>query len=156
MGYVFNPVSFWLCFNLERELTAVFVEVNNTFGERHGYVCAHPAFAPIGPSDWFTSDKVFHVSPFCRTVGKYDFRFDVNAETVNININYSTEEGKTISTSIASKREPFTDKNIFKYFCRYPLMTFRIMVLIHYHALRLWLKKVPYYSKPIKPDANVT
>ena len=77
MGYVFNPVSFYLCLDEANLLKAVLCEVHNTFGECHSYLCAHPDHAPIMPDQWLQAEKVFHVSPFLERCGDYKFRFDL-------------------------------------------------------------------------------
>jgi DUF1365 family protein len=75
LGYVFNPVSFWLCHDRDGGLRAILCEVNNTFGEHHNYLLAHPDGSLIEPDDVLEARKVFHVSPFCDIKGKYVFRF---------------------------------------------------------------------------------
>lgn len=77
LGYVFNPVSFWLCHDKGGAIRAVLCEVNNTFGEHHHYLLAHPDHRPILDSDIMTATKVFHVSPFCDIAGEYRFQFNV-------------------------------------------------------------------------------
>ena len=42
LGYVFNPVSFWVCHDANGGVRAVLCEVRNTFGEQHNYLLAHP------------------------------------------------------------------------------------------------------------------
>src|SRR5690606_34171793 len=64
MGYVFNPVSFWYCYDGNDVLRSVLCEVNNTFGETHNYIVRHPDLAPIKKGDRFHAEKIFHVSPF--------------------------------------------------------------------------------------------
>lgn len=154
LGYGFNPVSFWLCFN--QGLIAVLAEVNNTFGDRHSYLCFHPDLRTIQPDDWFYHDKLMYVSPFCKVEGKYDLRFDVSEEKTLININYKTETGKLLSTSINAKSKPLNEKNLLKYFFIYPFMSFKIIFLIHYHVFRIWMKKVPFSKKTKKNPPHVT
>jgi len=63
MGYVFNPVSFWVCRDVDQNVRAVLCEVHNTFGEKHTYICAHTDHAPIQDKDILKGEKLFHVSP---------------------------------------------------------------------------------------------
>jgi DUF1365 family protein len=156
LGYVFNPVSFWLCLNQDEELIAVYVEVNNTFGERHGYVCCGDLNQPISKNQIITRNKVFHVSPFCQVEGYYEFRFDMSSQKINIDINYLKKNDPIITTSIRGKRTPFLDKNLLKYFFIYPFQTLKVIFLIHYHAFLLWFKKVAYVKKPKKPEIDIT
>jgi DUF1365 family protein len=156
LGHCFNPVSFWLCFNQKDDLFIVLAEVNNTFGERHGYLLYKKDLSPILNSDYLTRLKMFHVSPFCSLQGEYFFKFNIDSEKIKIIIDYHQDGKKLISTSINGDRKKICDRNLVKYFFIYPLMTFKVIVLIHYHALRLWLKKVKYIKKPSKPKKNIT
>ena len=80
LGYVFNPVSFWFCEDRNGRLQAVLAEVNNTFGEHHSYLLAHPDRRPIETGDALSARKAFHVSPFCEVEGGYAFQFRVGAQ----------------------------------------------------------------------------
>lgn len=155
-GYAFNPVSFWLCFNNENQLITVLAEVNNTFGERHGYMCYKADLSPIACSDMLHQKKVFHVSPFCEVVGDYQFKFHVDSDSISITIDYFKDETRIITTSIAGKRTQLNDKNVLKCFFYYPCMLFKVIFLIHYHALHLWIKKVPFFKKPPKPTTDIS
>ena len=156
LGFVFNPISFWMCFNHKDELVAILAEVNNTFGERHGYLCFNKDLEPITKSNIITRDKIFHVSPFCQVKGSYDFSFSVENKNINIVINYKQDEKMLISTSIQGNITKFSDKNLLKCLFSYPLFTLKVILLIHYHALRLWIKKVPFFKKPQKPEVNIS
>lgn len=78
-NYIFNPVSFYYCFDAGDRLAAAVVEVNNTFGERHVYVLPNPN--GNGFPATFETRKRFHVSPFNRVEGIYRFSFgDIRRE----------------------------------------------------------------------------
>lgn len=156
LGCGFNPVSFWLCFDSNNLLYAVLVEVNNTFGERHSYLCFNEDMSPISRFNTINHPKVFHVSPFCKVVGNYEFLFDINDKDIKINIDYYDGDKKLIATSIKGKQIDLADKNLIKYLLSIPLMTVKVLFLIHYHALLLWLKKIPYVKKPAKFDIDIT
>lgn len=147
LGYVFNPVSFWYCYDGEK-LLAVICEVNNTFGESHNYVLTQD---PAHNVNYL--NKHFHVSPFYQVRGNYQFDF---RESDAVCINYYLDNHLQLATSIAGKEIPFTDKNLFKLFFKYPFYTILIVVLIHYQALKLFLKKITFYSKPEKEKREVT
>lgn len=157
VGYSFNPTSFWLCFNKKKELCAVLAEVNNTFKERHGYLCFNKNLSPIKKTDYIFHKKILHVSPFCETKGYYIFSFDIDLNKMNITIDYyEKEKKKIISTSIRGTRKILSDRNLIKYFFKYHFMTLKVIFFIHYHALNLWIKKVPYFKKPSKPKIDIT
>lgn len=162
LGYVFNPISVWYCFDRAGALRAALCEVSNTFGERHNYLVAHDDQRIIEASDWFTARKVFHVSPFCEVKGHYRFRFEQIDGRAFAQIDYHDAAMKNespdllITTTIFGKPQPLTSRSAVSAFFRYPLMTFGVVVRIHWQALRLWLKRVPFISKPLPPSVETT
>lgn len=156
LGYIFNPVSFWLCFDHEQQLYAVLAEVNNTFGERHGYLCYHNHKSSIVATDYIYRTKVFHVSPFCEITGHYQFKFNLAGERIEIAVDYYDGSKPIITTSIVGVIKQFNDLNLLKYFLLYPFMTLKVIILIHYHALRLWLKKVPICKNLNKDNKDIS
>jgi DUF1365 family protein len=156
LGYVFNPVSFWFCLDKAGLLRAVYAEVNNTFGEQHGYWCFHDDQRPITPDDTLTTRKVFHVSPFFEVKGEYRFRFAYGEEKLGVWIDHDEDGQHVLSTALTGKRQPLTTRNLLYCFVRYPLVTLKVVTLIHYHALRLILKGIRYHVKPIPPIEEVS
>jgi uncharacterized protein len=156
LGYVFNPVSFWLCHDRAGALRAVLAEVSNTFGERHNYLVAHADGRPIAPGDWLTARKVFHVSPFFAVSGHYRFRFAETGARCNFRIDYHDERGAQLITSIGGTGAPLRTAALVRAFFRYPWLTLGVILRIHYHALRLWLKRVPFHAKPLPPVEETT
>ncbi|MEO8164496.1 MAG: DUF1365 domain-containing protein [Betaproteobacteria bacterium] len=156
LGYVFNPVSFWLCHDRAGALRAVVCEVNNTFGERHLYLLAHPDQRPILASDTMTARKVFHVSPFCHVAGEYRFQFSVVQDATHIRIDYADLDGKLLLTAVTGKGAPFNAAGLLRGFALYPGMTFGVIARIHLQALRLWIKGVPWITKPAPPSKELT
>ena len=154
--YLFNPVSFWFCFDKGGALRAVLAEVNNTFGERHCYLCCHDDHRAIAPNDWLQTDKVFHVSPFMRVDGHYRFRFAYEDTRIALWINHYDAAGLTLSTSMIGERQPLTSARLLYYFVRYPLITLKVIALIHYQAVKLFLKGVRHHSKPLPPAAEIS
>ena len=73
LGYVFNPVSFWLCFDEKQNLKAVVSEVNNTCGQKHSYLCYKSDHKPIDSNEWIKAEKQFYVSPFMKVEGGINF-----------------------------------------------------------------------------------
>lgn len=147
LGYVFNPVSFWYCYQDEK-LLAIICEVNNTFGESHNYVLKNDPGNSV-----ITLKKYFHVSPFYNIEGKYDF--DFRSENV-VKINYSFNEDLQLTTGLKGQELPFTDRNLIKLFFKHPFFTMFIVFLIHVQALKLYMKKNKFYPKPEKVKCEVT
>jgi DUF1365 family protein len=156
LGYAFNPVSFWLCHDRERNLRAVIAAVNNTFGEHHRYVCFHDDHRPIRSEDWLEARKIFHVSPFLAVDGTYRFRFAATGGGVAVWINHHDADGLLLSTSLIGRSEELTSSRLLSCFFRYPLMTLKVVILIHYQAVRLFLKGMRHYRKPEPPLADIS
>ena len=151
LGYTFKPVSFWYCHATDGSLRAIVVEVNNTFGERHCYLLDRPRY---GIEQEAT--KVFHVSPFCEVRGRYRFRFlRTDAHTV-ARVDHDDAEGPLIETSVSGALEPITAEALRRALWAYPLMTVMVVARIHWQALKLWLKHVPFFTKPTPPTDFVT
>ncbi|MDI1226801.1 MAG: DUF1365 domain-containing protein [bacterium] len=155
-GYVFNPVSFFFCLDKAGALRAVISEVHNTFGDKHSYICFHDDRRPVTQDDFMQADKQLHVSPFIKVDGHYVFRFAYGEEKLGVWIDHHDADGLLLTTSIIGKREPLTTGNMLKAFFRYPLVTFKVMTLIHYQALRLWMKGVKYIKRPPAPQTEVS
>jgi len=156
LGYVFNPVSFWLCHDRAGALRAIVCEVNNTFGERHCYLLAHPDLRPIAPGEALGARKVFHVSPFCRVEGEYRFRFVAGDRHALARIDYRDAAGDLLHTSLSGRAVPYSARATLAAFCAHPWMTLGVMARIHWQALRLWAKRVPFFPKPVPPMEEVT
>lgn len=149
MGYVFNPVSFWLCHDKSGLLRAVLCEVHNTFGETHTYLCAHEDVREIKADDTMEAQKVFHVSPFLKREGYYKFRFDSSPDHFKAWIDYYDEyNNRQLVTSLAGSYQDMTKSACRRMFWKYPLVTLKAIILIHYQAVRLIMKGIRYFPKP--------
>jgi DUF1365 family protein len=148
LGYVFNPASFYLCRDASGTLRRVLVEVHNTFGERHLYPL-RPA-PPAGEADAGAAfragmPKAFFVSPFISLDGAYTVHVRDDESGVRIAIALRQENDHVLSTSLVLRRRPLDDRTLLRLLLRHPLMTHRTMGLIHWHALRLWLRGAPFF-----------
>jgi len=155
-NHVFNPVSFWICYNAQDEITAIIAEVTNTFGERHSYLCNHPDSRPILPTDRLRADKIFYVSPFQKIEGGYEFRFDIRDDRVGIWIDYSDEGADGLIATLTGRRAEITNRSILRALIRRPLGSRRVQALIHWQALKLWIKGAVYRVRPTPPDSEVS
>lgn len=158
-GYVFNPVSFWFAHRADGALRAVVCEVNNTFGERHCYLLAHDDGRTLAWGEEVSARKVFHVSPFCAIDGSYRFRFLLTGgETPRFvaRIDHDDSGGPLLQTALSGALEPATDRALARALLGYPAFTFGVMARIHWQALKLFLKRVPFFSKPVPPAQPVT
>lgn len=154
-GYAFNPISFWFC-KRAGQLEAVLAEVNNTFGERHFYWLHIPG-QKIIPDQWLRAEKVFHVSPFYPIDGYYEFRFQLSEQRSRVDIIYCADSGKPrLITWIEGALRPLERQSLPPLLFRYGWMTPIVVFRIHLQALKLWRKKVPFFSKPAPPSKEVT
>jgi len=156
-GYVFNPVSFFLCFDDQDQLHAYVAEVHNTFGERHFYVCAHKDGRVISDKDILKGQKVFHVSPFLEREGHYQFRISYAGDSAGFWIDYYDADGnKKLITSLLGKRKPMSKKTLMMAGFKYPFITLKTILLIHWQAAKLWFKKIKFIPNPPQSDPKVT
>ncbi len=157
LGYAFNPVSFWFCLNDQEELIAVLAEVHNTFGENHNYLIFNRDHSPIKQDQWFDADKQFHVSPFFEVKGSYKFRFIFSQDKIAAWIDYlSNSKQKSLLTNVVCKNINLNDSALLIRFFAIPLMTLKVIFLIHWQALKLLFKGNKYISKPKQLIKNLT
>ncbi|MFZ6776732.1 DUF1365 domain-containing protein [Undibacterium sp. Ji83W] len=165
-GYVFNPVSFWFCHRQDGSLRAVVCEVRNTFGEKHLYLLEKGG--KLANGEELQARKIFHVSPFCKVEGSYRFRFmQAQQEMLGqdaghvqkkhlARIDYADAEGPLLLTSVSGREQTMSNTRITQVMLRYPFMTIGVVLRIHIQALRLWIKRVPFISKPIPPTEELS
>lgn len=137
LGHVFNPVSFWYIMKNDH-VKYILAEVNNTFGETHSYI-----LDPLEPA----GAKKMQVSPFNRIEGEYEFSFFSEQTMEKIDIRYSLADQQVILASVYGKPEEWSAAAFLKLFLTNPVQNFLTLILIHFEALRLYLKKIPFYGK---------
>ncbi len=144
LGYGFNPVSFF--FVEDRQGNPVFsvVEVCNTFREIKAWLLDVPSEAEIFRK---VVPKHFYVSPFSNLTTCFDFSIGVPREDLKIAINDLENDEITLVSWIRGRRRPLTDARLAWYALRYPVLTLQVMVKIHWQALRLWAKGLPFIRK---------
>jgi len=148
LGHVFNPVSFYYCHDRDDRLRAVVSEITNTpWKERHCYVVPHDDASGTLQSDF---DKVFHVSPFMDMQQRYHWHFGVPGERLQVHMRNTTPEGPSFDATLDLERRVLDAPGLRRILVRYPLMTLQVVTAIHWQALRLWWKKVPFHSHPSK------
>lgn len=153
LGYVFNPLSVYFCYDRDETLRALVYEVKNTLGDQHSYTLEVPANRNTGEAIAQTCDKRFYVSPFIGMTSTYRFRVKEPGEHLSLLIRQSVPEGEQLVATLHGNRRPLTDAGLLAAFLRYPLMTVKVIGAIHWEALRLWLKGARYYSRP-RPAAD--
>jgi len=136
LGYVFNPLSIFYCYD-ENKLRVVLYEVKNTFNEQHTYVFPVKEASKIIAQH---CDKKFYVSPFIEMNTSYNFRLTEPKESLKVMIKQTDKKDKILVASQYGIKQEITTKQLLINFFTHPLMTFKIILAIHFEALRLWKK----------------
>jgi DUF1365 family protein len=147
-GHVFNPVSFWWCRREDGTLACIVAEVNNTFGERHPYVLLPDDGTEARGRVVFETDKRLHVSPFMPMDQAYTWWFSEPEDRLSVRMDVHEVGSPDFHATLTARRVPLTSSSLRAALVRYPLMPARVLGLIHWQALRLWLKRTPFYRKP--------
>ncbi len=153
LGYVFNPLSVFYIYEESEKLVCILYEVKNTFGEQHTYI-----FKVDNDQKLYQHNcsKKFHVSPFIEMNCKYFFRLLKPGEKISVIIDqYQTDE-KILYASQDGQRVDFNTKELIKSYFKHPLMTFKIILAIHFEAFQLWIKGIKFVKKKIKIKNNIT
>jgi uncharacterized protein len=151
LGFVFNPLSIWYCEHKDGRLRAIICEVRNTFGERHCYV--------LPEAGWDTHlrhPKRFHVSPFMGMEGEYTFRFTQPRETLDIAIIERMGGRRVFVARQHMERTALTDGALWALMLVMPLMTLKVVLAIHWQALKIWLRGGKFHRKPPPPSEEVS
>lgn len=142
LGYTFNPVSFFYCFDDTNTLRFVVPEVNNTFGDTHPYL-----LAADGADHWKTK-KLLHVSPFFDMAGSYEWRLPAPGDTLEARCDLHHGATLSLAARLSMHRTPLTDANLSLSLLRLPLMPMQVMFGIHWQALKLWFKGARFHRAP--------
>jgi len=146
LGYQFNPVSFYFCYNEQDRPLCSIVEVCNTFREMKPYFLGIDTLR----SDCFklNTEKYFYVSPFIDMDTSFDFDLHIPGEKLQLKIDdYDKAGNRFFISTLSGDRKPLKDSTLLFYFFSFPLITLKVISLIHWQALKLWLKKIPFHKK---------
>ncbi len=152
-GFCFNPVSFYYCFDRAGDhVETIVAEVHNTpWNEEHCYVLGESMNRHTSRG-WkqYCFDKAFHVSPFMEMEIGYDWRFREPGETLSVHINNLARGGKRFDATLTLKRVAITGRSLARTLWAYPFMTGKVIVMIHWQALRLRVRGAPVHTHPAK------
>lgn len=149
LGYSFNPVSFYFCSDVDDLPLCAVVEVGNTFRELKPYLIP----APDGDGRFrLITPKHFYVSPFSPLDLLFDFRLRVPDETLDIHIDDRAAERPVLLSALTGRRVPLTSSRLLWFTLKYPLITLKVIALIHWHALLLWMRRLPWHRKSANTD----
>lgn len=155
-GYLFNPVTFYFCFDRSDRPVATVAEVTNTFREVKPYLLGPDSRTETKNCATFSLriPKYFYVSPFTDMDVSFDFTLHVPSEKLSVQIDDYESSERTLTSLLTGTRRPLTDARLAWFSLKYPLITLKIITLIHWQALRLYLKKIPWFAKASRPDAQ--
>lgn len=155
-NYVFNPISFFYCYNAKGELLCVLVQVNNTFGEMHLYLLTQPETAAADGRLVFRNAKQFHVSPFFSREGQYEFSLTEPVQTLDNQLDFYQAGQLCLIARMQGQAQPLTTDSLLRTILRYPFSASLTMPRILWQAAKLyWQRRLPVYTKPV-PDHAMT
>ena len=155
LGHCFNPLSVWFCFGRGDALVAVLCEVHNTFGERHSYLLHRDGEAMAWPVR-HAHAKGFHVSPFIGMEADYRFRFArAGEESSTVIHEYQDDRLMLVAVQRGEARE-LSDANLMRVALTYPFLTLKVVAMIHWQALKIWLRGATYFPKPTPPREEIS
>ena len=152
-GYVFNPLSVFYIYDKNSDLLSILYEVKNTFGEQHTYVFKTKKEQNLIQH---VCKKKFHVSPFIEMNCIYFFRLLKPGNKISVIIDVQDPEGKILYASQNGVKSELNNTNLIKSYLKHPLMTFKIILAIHFEAFKLWTKGIKFISKRINIKNNIT
>lgn len=150
LGHIFNPVSFYFCFDRQNNPVCVVPEIGNTFGEMKPFILKQETLQKQTFVD--QQQKYFYISPFSDLRVWMDFRLTVPQDRLQIHIDDFDADGPLLYASMIGQRAALTTRKILWFTLIYPWITVKTIALIHWHALILWLKKVPFHRKKDNPQ----
>jgi len=156
LGYQFNPVSFYFISRADGTPLASIAEVTNTFRETKPFVLGSACLAPTpasaaAPCFHLRAPKNFYVSPFSDVDVAFDFRLRPPGERLALQIDDYVGPLRTLLTTVSGRPRPLRDRTLAWFAIKYPLVTLQVIAAIHWQALRLYLKNVPWFSKAARP-----
>jgi DUF1365 family protein len=152
-GYVFNPLSVFYVYDKNSDLTAILYEVKNTFGEQHSYIFKTKKEQNLIQH---VCKKKFHVSPFIEMNCVYFFRLLKPGNKISVIIEVQDQEGKILYASQDGVKSELNNNSLIKSYLKHPLMTFKIIIAIHFEAFKLWTKGIKFIKKKLKIKNNIT
>lgn len=151
-GYGFNPVSFYFCFDAAGAPRAAIAEVTNTFREVKPFLLGPDTYSAEAGAFHRRQPKHFYVSPFTDVDVAFDFTLRLPGDQLSVQIDDYRAAERSLTSTVTGERYPLTAGRLAWYTVKFPLLTLRVISLIHWHALCLWLKRVPWFAKAARRE----
>jgi uncharacterized protein len=145
-GYAFNPLSIYFCYGASGNLALLIYEVRNTFGEMHSYILPVQE-GSAGSIVRQSQSKTFYVSPFMEMDTHYRFSVSPPQQDVSVRIVQSGTQGAMFAAAFRGRRRALTNRSLLGALFGLPFLTLKVIAAIHWEAMRLWLKGVPYVPR---------
>ena len=153
-GYVFNPISVFYCFGKDGQLRAALYEVSNTFQESHTYLL--PVESETDTMVHHTFDKELYVSPFIPMACRYKIALRKPDAHASITIREYDAKGALLTATFHGTQSHLNDAFLLSTIVRFPLLTMKVMLGIHWDALKIWLKGMPIFPHPVKTPKSIS
>ena len=148
-GYRFNPVSFYYCYSADEALEAIIAEINNTpWGEQYAYVLDETHNEGRETKKRYRLDKAFHISPFMGMEQHYTWHFTAPTDHLSVHMQSHEQETALFDATMNLQRTEISRRALARVLAQYPFITARVTGAIYWQALRLWLKRIPFYPHP--------
>ncbi len=155
-GLVFNPISVWFIYDKQDNLRAILHEVRNTFGEWRGYLLPVDDKRNDKTLIRQACDKTFYVSPLMEMNCHYNFTIMEPGERYSLAIRETQNGERVLMAAQTAEARPFSDRNILKTVFTHPLQYFKVILAIHFEAIRTMIKGAKYIGNPKKKNGDVT
>ncbi|HEX4486121.1 MAG TPA: DUF1365 domain-containing protein [Terriglobales bacterium] len=148
LGYNFNPVSFFYCYDSDKHLQLILAEVHNTFGEYENYWLNPMCEEAAGANKKYRFPKSFHVSPFMEQRQEYEWTFTPPSERLVAEC-VTHENGHSIfDSTLKLEQRQWSRVELHRTLARFPWVTGKVVAGIYWQALKLMMKRVPVVPHP--------
>lgn len=149
LGYTFNPVCFYFLYDKSNVAVCSLIEVHNTFGEMKPFIAMRPGY---DYRFYLRTIKHFYVSPFFELDTEFEFKVNLPEEKLNIHIDDYKNGDKVFLSAYSGKKTDLSDRKMLFFFLKYPFLTVKVILMIHWQAMILFFKKIPFIKKIDNPE----
>ena len=149
----FNPISVFICQDIDGNERFLIYEVHNTFGDAHSYVAVIDEHQK---TETHVALKKMHVSPFFPNEGEYILSYKRRGNNFSVIVRYIRDNKPALTATMRGDLYPLTSIDIIKHIIANRQFPLRPLVSIHFEALKLFLKKCLYHPRPTPPDISIS